>query len=499
MPSPPIMSRNEVLSALRPIFVICMARETLRSEHRTREDVARAARMDRGFHAAGSTPASGMSYWRELVEAPWWIGFFWGAGVLAIATAVVSLFFSLGRRPPAVKATETPPVDSPAFLSAAAGLVNGAADSGGTARLLNNGDEIFPALLADVRAAQCSVNWLAYIWEPGKCSDQVFAALTERARAGVEVRVLLDGLGGIRCPEEGQEELKKAGGKIAVFRPLRWGKLTRFYKRNHRRAIVMDGKVGYTGGAAVGDKWLGNARTPEEWRDIMLRTTGGLARDLQSHFAEDWAAVTGEILAGEAFYPGPAGETPEAEPDPPIKHTGVASSPGSEQHPMRYFFLLTFMAARRKLYVASSYFVPDEHTRRAVARLAKEGVDVRILLPNRHTDAKPIRLASHSYYDELLSSGVRIWEYQPTMMHSKLLVVDGCWSVVGSANMDIRSKELNEENVLGILDPGLAAAIEKSFLADLERSREINLDLWRQRALGQRILERVSVMFAEQF
>jgi cardiolipin synthase len=166
---------------------------------------------------------------------------------------------------------------------------------------------------------------------------------------------------------------------------------------------------------------------------------------------------------------------------------------------MRFFFLLSFMAARRKLYVASPYFVPDEHTRGAVADLARRGVDVRILLPNRHTDAKPIRLASHSYYDELLSAGVRIWEYQPTMMHSKLVVVDGCWSVVGSANMDIRSKELNEENVLGILDPGLAAAIEKSFLADLERSSEFVLDRWRRRRLTHRFFERLSVMFAEQF
>jgi cardiolipin synthase len=209
--------------------------------------------------------------------------------------------------------------------------------------------------------------------------------------------------------------------------------------------------------------------------------------------------VTGEILAGEAFYPEHDGAATEAEPRPPIKHTAVASSPESEQHPMRYFFLLTFMAARRKLYLASPYFVPDEHTRNAVARVAKEGVDVRILLPNQHTDAKPIRMASHSYYDQLLSSGVRIWEYQPTMMHSKLLVVDGCWSVVGSANMDIRSKELNEENALGILDPELAGAIEKCFLTDLERSREIKLEEWRKRGLVQRILERLSVMFAEQF
>jgi cardiolipin synthase len=166
---------------------------------------------------------------------------------------------------------------------------------------------------------------------------------------------------------------------------------------------------------------------------------------------------------------------------------------------MRYFFLLSFLAARHRLYIASPYFVPDQHTRDAVAGLARRGVDVRILLPNHHTDAKPIRQASHSYYDELLSAGVRIWEYQPTMMHSKLVVVDGCWSVVGSANMDIRSKELNEENALGILDPGLASALEATFLADLERSREVKLDEWRRRGLVPRVLERACVLFAEQF
>ena len=407
---------------------------------------------------------------------------------------MISLFFSLGRRPPAVRATATPAVDTPEFLDAAAGLVNSVPDRGGTARLLNNGDEVFPALLADIRAAKHSVNWLAYIWEPGRCSDMVFGALVERARAGVQVRVLLDAVGGLRCPDEGKQELRQAGGAVAKFRPLRFGMLTRFYRRNHRRAIVIDGAVGYTGGMAVGDKWLGNARGPEEWRDTMVRTTGCLTRDLQSHFAEDWAAVTGEILAGQAFYPRRDGEN-----DPGVRHTAVASSPGGEQHPMRYFFLLSFLAARRTLYVASPYFVPDQHTRETVAGLSRKGVDVRILLPSDHTDAKPIRRASHSYYDELLSAGVRIFEYQPTMMHSKLAVVDGCWSVVGSANMDIRSKELNEENALGILDPGLATAIETAFLADLEHAREIRLDEWRRRGLGARVLERVCVLFAEQF
>jgi cardiolipin synthase len=274
--------------------------------------------------------------------------------------------------------------------------------------------------------------------------------------------------------------------------------LTRYHRRNHRRAIVVDGTVGFTGGAAVGDKWLGSARTPEEWRDSMVRVTGPLARSLQTVFAQSWVSSAGEVLEGPAFFPREDSPPPAAG-GRPLRYVSIASSPASEAHPLRLLFWLSFRAARRTLYLSSSYFVPDEHLRRAVSDRARAGVDVRLLLPGEHTDAKPIRWTSHGYYDELLSAGVRIFEYQPTFMHAKVLAVDGAWTVVGSANMDVRSHELNEENTLAILDGSLARAAEASFLEDLQRAREIRLEEWRRRGAWARVRERLAGLFAEQY
>jgi cardiolipin synthase len=227
----------------------------------------------------------------------------------------------------------------------------------------------------------------------------------------------------------------------------------------------------------------------------MVRVDGCIAHNLQSAFCELWAFCTGEVLTGEDVFPA---DIPD-DPDSSVVSCGVISSPSSEEHPLRLFFFLSFLAARERLWITTPYFVPDEHTRRVVSRRAQAGVDVRILMPNHHTDARPIRRASHSYYGELLNAGVRIYEYQPTMMHTKGVVVDGTWSVVGSANMDIRSKELNEENVLGIRDQAFAAELERTFLADLENAKEIDRVQWRRRGIGARIIERICVLFAEQY
>jgi cardiolipin synthase A/B len=434
---------------------------------------------------------------REFRDLPWWVLGPWLLGLLTASGIVFTLFSSVGRRPRRIQATEAPPVDSPDFIRALCSAVDSSYFRGGTAELLDNGVRFFPAIFEAIKGAKQSVNFLAYIWKPGKVSDEMFAALTERARAGVEVRVLLDGMGGIRAPRKGIKALEAAGGKVERFRALRFGKITRFYKRMHRRAIVIDGAVGFTGGAAVGDNWLGDADSPDHWRDSMVRVTGPLTSSLQSAFAAPWANSAGEILVGDRFYPRHA-EPPEGG-EPVTLHVSLVSAPSGDEHPLRVFFLLTFLAARERLYITSSYFVPDKHTRETVMDRAREGVDVRILIPGRHTDAKPIREASHSYYDDLLSAGVRIFEYQPTMLHVKSVVVDGKWSVVGSANMDIRSKELNQENVLGILDAGFARQVEESFLADLEKAAEIRLADWRRRGVGARIKERAAALFAEQY
>jgi cardiolipin synthase len=429
-------------------------------------------------------------------DYPWLVQTLTAIGALAVVGVLVALFVAIGQGPRAIVTTSTAPVDSKDFLLGISGVAGAPLREGGTARLLNNGKEFFPELLRAIRGARRSVTFSCYIWEGGTASDEIVTALLDRARNGVEVRVLLDGFGGARAPKKDMDALRAAGAKVESFRAPRLGALTRFHKRNHRRAIVIDGTVGFTGGIAVADKWLGDAQDADHWRDTMVEVTGPIAATLQSAFADLWAGTTGELLLGPAFFP-----PPEAAPSKGERityHVGIASSPYYESRPLRFFFVQTFLAARKRLWITSPYFVPDEATRKAVASRARAGVDVRLLLPDHHTDAKLIRLASHAYYEELMKAGVRIYEYQQTMMHTKHAVVDGLWSVVGSANMDIRGNALNEENVVGILDPEFGRQIEETFLQDLERSKEFHLAEWSKR-WWERPLDWAATLFAQQY
>lgn len=422
-----------------------------------------------------------------------WLYPFAAIGAFATVRAGFSLFAETGRRPGRMYTDHTPPVDDKDFLRSLASILGVPLMEGGQVELLNNGDEWVERMLADFRDAQQSITFAAYTWEPGRLNDMIFDALVERAQAGVQIRVLVDAVGGAKCPEADIERLEAAGGQVCKFRPLKIGKVDHFHLRNHRRAIVIDGEVGYTGGMAVSDQWLGNARNKEEWRDIMVRVTGCLAHNVQSAFAEMWAYVCGEVLTGNEFFPDTASDKSE------IRSISVVSSPSSEEQPLHLLFYKTFMAARERLWITTPYFVIDKHKRDVLAERARNGVDVRILLPSKITDARIVRRAGHASYGQLLEAGVRIFEYQHTMIHSKALVVDGKFSIVGSANMDIRSAELNEEAVLGILDPGFAHKLEKTFLADLERAVEFDLEKWRSRSLGARALERAAAMFSEQY
>jgi cardiolipin synthase len=431
--------------------------------------------------------------WRDY---PWLIQTLAIIGGLAVIGVLVALFFAIGQGPHDIVTTSTAPVDSKDFLLGISGLAGAPLREGGTARLLNNGDQFFPELLRVIRGARSSVTFSCYIWEAGQASDEIVAALLDRARSGVQVRVLLDAFGGAHAPKKDMDALRAAGAKVESFRAARLGRLTRFHKRNHRRAIVIDGAVAFTGGIAVADKWLGNAEDKDHWRDSMVEVTGPLAATVQTAFADLWAGTTGELLVGPAFFPAP--EVAPAKGDHVTLHVGIASSPYYETRPLRFFFVQTFLAARKRLWLTSPYFVPDEATRKAVASRARAGVDVRILLPDNHTDAKLIRLASHAYYEELMQAGVRIYEYKQTMMHTKHAVVDGLWSVVGSANMDIRGNALNEENVIGILDPEFGRLLEETFLRDLEKSQEFNLQEWRK-SWWERPFDRAATLFAQQY
>lgn len=428
---------------------------------------------------------------------PWWSLFLMVVGVLALGTLILNLFSAVGDRPGHAGGAERCPVGSEDFLLALAGVLNAPLQAGGTARLLNNGEEFFPAMLEAVGRAGRSINILVYIWRDGEISEAFFEKLLERARAGVEVRILVDGFGGMRAPKHRIRELRDAGGKWHEFHSPKFGRLTRLHRRTHRRAIVVDGRVGFTGGAAIADHWARTGVDEGYWRDCMVELHGPLAVSLQGAFAQLWTQTTGEFLVGEAFYPKhpPADDSGGEE---ITRHLSVISSPSGEAHPMRHLFWFSIQSARERVYVTNPYFVPDEILQAVIEERARAGVDVRFLVPGDRIDLKPIRWASHSYFDDLLKSGVRIYEYQPTLIHQKLLVADGVWSIVGSVNMDVRSKELNQENAIGMLDREFAATVEETFFQDLEHAREITLEDWRRRSPLARVRERFFRLFEEQ-
>jgi cardiolipin synthase A/B len=422
---------------------------------------------------------------------PWWAWALMIMGVIALVGVFGALFLPDWPSPDFTIGLDADP-ESEEFALGVGSFLNDPVLQGGEATLLQNGDAFFPAMLEAIREARDTVNFQTYIFEPDEVGRGFMEAFKERARSGVEVRLLLDGFGGIKLTKKYRDDLTQAGVKVRRFRPLGLRDLVRIYRRTHRRAIVIDGRIGFTGGAAVSKKWKGNVGNPHEWRDSMTRITGPIVAGIQSAFAEHWVYCTGEVLVGPRFFPALDGSSG-------LCGLSVVSSPSDSLQPIRLLFWLSFTNARKHLWISNSYFIPDRRLRQAAIDRARRGVDVRILVPGNHTDAVPVQLAGRSYYEELLRAGIRIFEYQASMMHAKTVVVDGIWSVVGSANLDERSMELNEENLLGVAEAGFAQAVAEGIERDLARSKEIQLDAWRRRPLHQRVLEKAAKILMEQY
>jgi len=345
--------------------------------------------------------------------------------------------------------------------------------------------------LADIDSATSSICMMNYIWTDGRFSDQVLAHLEQKASAGVKVHLLLDAYGSMKAPDDKMDRLKKLGGKVATFRslePMPW-KILQTTRRNHRRAITIDGRIGYTGGVAVDDKWLGHARNPDEWHDLMFRFTGSAASRLMGSFSEVWMATTGEMLVV------PSQET-AATGSP---YVTLSTSPSPDLFEGETFLLSSLWAAQTSIHIENPYFLSDASIRQVLKDKARAGVDIVLLLPGEHTDERSVRWAGQRVYQELLEAGVKIYEFQPTFTHAKLLIEDGHWSVIGSANWDNRSRKLNDEIFVGMNDDGLAAGLEKIFQHDLTRSRRITLAEWKKRGLVQRVLEYLCQAFVQQY
>ena len=431
-----------------------------------------------------------------LASAPWWLLLSAALGVVAVGAVIAALFLPDWHRH-GFEGDSTEPAGTAEFIATVSTVLNVPLLRGHPEFLLN-GSRFYPPMLEAIRAAEDSVNFQVYIFEPDKVGEAFIEAFIERAAAGIEVRLLVDAFGSSKIDRATRERLREAGCKVERFRPFSFFTLARVFKRTHRRAIVIDGRVAFTGGAAVAEKWDGDARNSGEWRDSMTRLTGPIVHGVQTAFADNWSYACGELLSGPRWFRGwPDGDARELD-EAPVG-LAVSSSPADSAQPIRVLLWLTLNAVQRRVWLANPYFIPDADIRRRLCECASRGCDVRVLVPGAETDAKPVRLAGRYYYEEMLSAGVRIFEYAPTMMHDKLIVVDGSWSIVGSANLDERSMEINEENLVGMADPAFASAIEAALAADFERSDEIVLEKWSRRSRLDRVLERLSLALVEQY
>lgn len=353
---------------------------------------------------------------------------------------------------------------------------------GNTVTDLENGDEIFPAMLEAIRSAQRSITFETYIYWSGQIGQQFADALTERARAGVKVKLLIDWAGSIKMDNALLEQMKDAGVEVHQYRPLKWYNVSRLNNRTHRKLLVVDGRVGFTGGVGIADQWSGHAQDAEHWRDLHFRIEGPVVAQVQAAFNDNWIKTTGVVLNGEDYFP----------PLQPVggmdAHMFVASPAGGSES-MHLMYLMAIAAAERSIDLQAAYFVPDELIIKALVAARHRGVRVRVNLPGKHIDSETVRLASKAHWGELLLAGVEIYEYQPTMMHNKLLIVDGLMVSVGSTNFDVRSFRLNDEASLNVYDAGFAARMTEVFENDLKPTVRYTYAMWRERPLKEKLAE----------
>ena len=380
-----------------------------------------------------------------------------------------------------------PSVDDPAFRTTMELVSRTAMCEGNRVEIFWNGDQTYPRMWADLRGAKRTITLQLYYCEPGRMADELQSILLERVRAGVRVLFLYDAFG-TSFKKEYLDALRAGGVRLEPFRPVALNALQKVQHRAHIRVVCVDGAIGWTGGFGISDKWFGNGRSKDQWRDSNVRFTGPAVNQLQAAFVACWTESTGELLI-------PAVEIPSNETVANDDSRGsvlaglLHASPSVGSTEAERFFTYTIASARKTLYITNSYFVPDRAIRTLIADAARRGVDTRILTVSSETDVKSTWYAGRARYEELLGAGVRIFEYQPVMMHAKTISVDGHWGALGSMNADNRSLSLNEETVLMMLDDGAAGTLERQFLDDLAFAREIHLEEFRKRGTVQRIKE----------
>lgn len=420
------------------------------------------------------------------MSEPMWI---FVSVVLALAVALLYVNLSAGEKRVSHEIPHLYPVGDPQFFRAMGMLLGPDIVGGNRAQALVNGDQIFPAMLEAIRGARGTILFETFIYWSGEIGDTFAQALSERARAGVKVHVLLDWVGSIKVDRRMLDRMKEAGVEVHMFHPMRWYNLGRINNRTHRKLLIVDGRTGFTGGVGIAPPWTGDAQDEEHWRDCHFRIEGPVVAQMQSVMLSNWSKTTGVILHGPDYFP-------ELEPVGEQRAQMFHSSPSGGSESMQLMYLVAITAAVKTIDIASAYFVPDDMTRLALVAALKRGVRVRVITPGRHIDTQTVRHASRALWGELLEAGAEIHVYQPTMYHCKIVIADGLLSSVGSTNFDPRSFHLNDEANLNIYDTAFAARLAEVFEADLRHCRRVTLQEWRSRPPLEKARERLTALLA---
>ncbi len=411
---------------------------------------------------------------------------------LTVLVVLLTANLSMGNKPIDVPLAHRYRVADPQFERAVGSVLTPGLTTGNRAQELLNGDQIFPAMLGAIRNAQTSVTLETYIYFSGSTGDRFSEALRERAAAGVKVHVLLDWIGG-DLEDALLEKMRASGVEIRRYNAPEWYNLARFNNRTHRKLMAVDGRIGFIGGVGLADKWSGDAQDPGHWRDTHFQVEGPVVAQIQSACLDNWLAATGEVLRGDAYFP-------------PLEAAGeqtaqaFSASPGGGSKTMQLLYLMSITAAHESIELSASYFIPDEVAKASLAAAARRGVRVRVrvIVPGPHMDVAIVRHASRHNWGPLLEAGVEIYEYQPTMFHCKVIVVDGLWTSVGSTNFDSRSFSVNDETNMNVYDAAFAQRQIAVFEQDLQRTSRISPQHWQDRPVSQKILDWGSSLLSSQ-
>jgi len=411
--------------------------------------------------------------------------------IITVCTGLLALNFTRGEKKLEQNIMRLYSVADPDYSRAMGVLLGPAIEEGNRIDALLNGDEIFPAMLESIRFANKSITFETYIYWSETIGKQFAESLSERARAGVKVHVLLDWQGSDKMDASHLSMMEEAGVQVKKFHKPKWYNLARMNNRTHRKVLVVDGQVGFTGGVGIADQWNGNAQDPQHWRDTHFRVEGPVVAQMQAVFLDNWIKSSGEVLHGDAYFPAlsPAGSSAAQM---------FSSSPSGGSESMQLMYLLAITAANDTIRLSSSYFVPDQLTIKTLTDALMRGVKVQIITPGEHIDAEIVRRASRSLWGELLEAGAEIYEYLPTMYHCKVMIIDALWVSVGSTNFDNRSFRINDEANLNIYDADFAALQIINFEHDLTQSRRVSLDEWQHRPIQEKVLEHAASLLRGQ-